>query len=163
MNRVLIVDFERCVGCRVCEGICAFTHYRTHSRGLSAITVTAFDEISTDVPVVCVQCEDAPCQAACPTKSIYRNESTGAYLVNRETCIGCRSCVFACPFGAMFFHEEEHVPIKCDLCSGEPECVRICPSEALRYEPLTRAMLEKRRETVSRLGEILGSALRGTT
>jgi Fe-S-cluster-containing hydrogenase component 2 len=154
MNKVLIVDFERCVGCRVCEEICAFHHYWTHSRGLSSVTIVAFDEISRDVPVVCVQCEDPACRAACPTGSIYRNEETGAYLVNRETCIGCRSCVFACPFGAMFFHDEDHVPIKCDLCDGNPECAEICPSNALRYEPLTESMLRKRRESLGKLADL---------
>jgi Fe-S-cluster-containing hydrogenase component 2 len=128
MEKVLFVDHERCVGCRVCEGVCSFHHYRTHRRGLSAIAVLAFDSLSRDVPVVCVQCEDPACQAACPTGSIYRDERTGAYLVNRETCIGCRSCVFACPFGAMFFDEEAGAPIKCDLCEGDPECVRVCPA-----------------------------------
>ena len=74
--------------------------------------------------------------------------------MNRETCIGCRSCVFACPFGAMFFHDEDHVPIKCDLCDGSPECAEICPSEALRYEPLTESMMRKRRESLGKLAEL---------
>lgn len=150
----LSVDALKCVGCRDCELVCSMKHYKTHSRGLAAISCIKFDEISRDVPVICQQCEKPACAAVCPVGTITRNRETGAMVIGFDLCIGCRMCISACPFGAIFWNEKEKKPVKCDLCDGEPECVQICPAAAVLYEEETKMELKKRRESISRIPEL---------
>ena len=94
----LSIDALKCVGCRDCELVCSMKHYKTHSRGLSAISCIKFDEISRDVPVVCQQCEKPACASVCPSGAITRNTETGAMVIDFSLCIGCRMCISACSF-----------------------------------------------------------------
>jgi Fe-S-cluster-containing hydrogenase component 2 len=55
--------------------------------------------------------------------------------LDEETCISCYKCVDACPFGAVFVHGDCEYPIKCDMCSGDPECVKACPKDAIKSIP----------------------------
>ncbi|MCD6323879.1 MAG: 4Fe-4S binding protein, partial [Desulfurococcales archaeon] len=57
---------------------------------------------------------------------------TNAWLINYGRCIGCRECAYACPFGAINLNMVA-MPIKCDLCGGDPECVKVCPHDALIF------------------------------
>jgi len=68
---------------------------------------------------------------ACPVGAIALNERTGAWVVDVEECIGCSDCVEACPYEAIFVHEELEVSLKCDLCGGGPECAAMCPTGAV--------------------------------
>jgi len=72
--------------------------------------------------------------------------------IDRELCISCFKCLEACPFGAIFAHPDCPGPIKCDLCGGDPECVKACPKEAIRMIP-EEALGETRR-----LGNLLSYA-----
>jgi Fe-S-cluster-containing dehydrogenase component len=82
---------------------------------------------------VCNQCEDAECLAACPTNAIHVDESTGAKVVDEEQCNGCKLCIEACPYTPprLRFDEEKNLCLKCDLCSGNPQCVVFCQEGAL--------------------------------
>jgi len=132
---------ERCTGCRVCELVCSAAHEGDFRPSASRIQVLSFDETVQDLPIVCHQCPDAPCVEACPSGALYRDEETGVILVNEEECLGCRSCVEACVVGldlvppeqklAIRFYENGQAPIKCDLCGGDPQCVKYCPTQAL--------------------------------
>ena len=155
MPKILIVDANKCVGCRDCELVCSAKHYQTFKSSLSGIALIKFDEISRDVPMVCQQCEKPACQAVCPVNAISLDEETAALIINYDLCIGCKACVSACPFGAIHFDDEEKRPIKCDLCDGDPECTKICPSEALKYEEADKASMAKRRESIEHLPELL--------
>jgi Fe-S-cluster-containing hydrogenase component 2 len=113
------------------------------------IQVVSFDMTVQDVPIVCQQCTDAPCMEACPQDAISRSPETTAVVVDKELCIQCGACVQACVIGldqiepeqklAIRLDEEEEMPLKCDLCEGEPQCVKFCPTEAL---VLTEAPVE---------------------
>jgi Fe-S-cluster-containing hydrogenase component 2 len=122
----------QCSGCRICELVCSFTHYKIFNPTLSRIRVTSQEHELIDFPVTCRQCADPPCHEVCPTKALSRNES-GANQIDREQCIGCGECVSACPFGAMYIPAGEKLPISCDLCGGDPQCVKYCPREVLFY------------------------------
>lgn len=86
----------------------------------------------------CQHCELAPCVTACPTRASYRDEKTGLVKIDYSKCIGCKSCVVACPYGARWIHPKTKYPEKCPgpLCSkiieqGEtPLCVAACPANA---------------------------------
>lgn len=85
--------------------------------------------------VSCHQCEDAPCANVCPTHAIRREH--GHIFVEQTRCIGCKSCMLACPFGAMnvVARSSRVQAIKCDLCwhrETGPACVEACPTSALQ-------------------------------
>ncbi|MDI6641838.1 MAG: 4Fe-4S dicluster domain-containing protein [Elusimicrobiota bacterium] len=152
--KLLFVEPKNCVGCRVCELICSFKHFSCFKRTLSAVAIIKYDEYSRDIPMVCQQCEDAPCANVCKVKAINKNSQTGAWEIDYTKCIGCKLCVSACPFGQVFFDDEGRdgrgIPVKCDLCSSEPKCVEICPSEALIYSEPDKALLSKRRFVIEK-------------
>ena len=129
----LKIEAEKCTGCRICENFCSFHHEKVIWPERARITVVTSNDTGPFFPIVCRQCKDAPCAAACPVQAISLEERTGAWVVDVEECIGCGSCVDACPYEAIFVDEQLGVALKCDLCGGEPECVAVCPSGAIEY------------------------------
>ena len=140
MKRVAVLP-SKCTGCRVCELVCSEAHEGTFQPSKARIQVVSFDVTVQDVPIVCQQCADAPCMEACPQDAISRNPDTTAVVVDRELCIQCGACVRACVIGldqiapeqklAIRLDEEEEMSLKCDLCDGDPQCVKFCPTGAL--------------------------------
>jgi len=135
-------DFpSQCSGCRMCELVCSFTHYKIFNPSLSRIRVITRESALIDFPVTCRQCSDPTCQEACPTQAISRDNQLGVNKIEKEQCIGCGECVSVCPFGAIAIPPGEGVPISCDLCGGDPQCVKYCPRGVLNLtseEGLTR-------------------------
>jgi Fe-S-cluster-containing dehydrogenase component len=128
---VMIIDLNKCVGCRACEQAC---NQRNHlPEGVSYIHVLAKGdgEDRWFLPVQCQHCQEAPCRSVCPASATYRHPS-GAVLVNTNACVGCKYCVVACPYGARIYDEHEGIANKCWLCldwvlgGGEPACVQSC-------------------------------------
>lgn len=148
MNRFIMADSEKCIGCRTCEVACMVSHQNDATPGAvtSRIRVVKGDTFTTAVG--CHQCEDAPCANVCPTQAIHR--TAGAWLVEQARCIGCKSCIVACPFGAMQVRlvEDRVQALKCDLCvhrEGGPACVEACPTHALRCIDPARLRAERLR------------------
>lgn len=139
LRKILVVNYDKCTGCQLCELACSFAHHKVFNIKLSRITIIRNPHNQLGVPVYCVQCEDALCKQVCPVSAIHKDAKTGAYIIDYDKCIGCRECVYVCPFGAMNLDLETGKPIKCDLCGGDPACVKICPTEALIYEVPTVA------------------------
>lgn len=81
----------------------------------------------------CRQCSSAPCAEACPEGSIRKNTLTGAWLVDPTACVGCGACAGACPFDAIFMVKGTAIPVKCDLCLGEPLCAEACVFGAIEF------------------------------
>jgi anaerobic carbon-monoxide dehydrogenase iron sulfur subunit len=150
-NKILKIDYEKCTGCRLCELVCAVKHDRVSNPIRSRIRVIKWESEGIYVPVSCQQCEDAPCVLGCPAKALSRNEDLGRVEVDYNKCIGCRTCVSVCPFGAMHFVAQDRKVIKCDLCDGDPQCVRFCDVEAVRFVDTRDLGLEKGREAARRL------------
>ena len=148
MNRFILTDPEKCIGCRTCEVACMMSHQSsaTPEAFTSRIRVVKGGTFTTAVG--CHQCEDAPCANVCPTGAIHR--AAGAWLVEQARCIGCKSCMVACPFGAMQVRvvEDRVQALKCDLCAhreGGPACVEACPTHALRCIDPARLRVERLR------------------
>ncbi|WFO75000.1 4Fe-4S dicluster domain-containing protein [Desulfurococcaceae archaeon MEX13E-LK6-19] len=131
---ILAVNYEKCTGCHLCELACSLVHEKVFTTTLSRITIITGPEKPVSIPVFCLQCKDAPCARVCPVNAIRYDEKIGAYLIDYNKCIGCKECVYACPFGAITLNKDG-MPIKCDLCGGDPECVKVCPHDAIIYGP----------------------------
>lgn len=146
MEKVLMIDFEKCTGCRQCELVCSVSHDGISNPSRSRINVVKWEAEGLYIPVSCQQCEDAPCMTVCPVKAISREKSLDYVKVDYDVCIGCRACVTACPFGAMSFNIMDKKVFKCDLCEGEPICVRFCEVKALEYVDADQLNMSKKRE-----------------
>jgi Fe-S-cluster-containing dehydrogenase component len=88
--------------------------------------------------------------SACPVKASARDESLGRITVDYDLCIGCRTCVSVCPFGAMSFDVVDRRVIKCDLCDGDPQCVRFCEVKAVEFLDADRVSASKRKDAAQR-------------
>lgn len=145
-NKFVIADPRKCVGCKACMAACLVKHFVPGDVPIARLNVVQVDEDKT-APILCHHCENAPCAAACPTKALYQDGDRVAVRIDR--CIGCRSCVIACPYGAVDVVERydssklgeltvgvapKAAVVKCDRCydrPGGPACVEACTSFAL--------------------------------
>ncbi|MEC5317631.1 4Fe-4S dicluster domain-containing protein [Brenneria populi subsp. brevivirga] len=97
MNRFVIAEPKRCIGCNTCMAACTQAHRRqglqTHPR------LTVERDLAGTAPVLCRHCEDAPCAKVCPVNAITHRDR--AVALDENTCIGCKLCAIACPFGAI--------------------------------------------------------------
>jgi carbon-monoxide dehydrogenase iron sulfur subunit len=135
MSKILTAIPELCSGCSICELVCAIKHFGVNNPKKSAIRVLiTYPHPVMRMPIVCSQCKVAPCAKICPTDALRWND--GVVHLDEENCTSCYKCVEACPFGAIYAHEDCDLPIKCDMCGGDPECVKKCPKGALRLIPV---------------------------
>lgn len=131
MRRFIKCDVEICTGCGCCALSCSGVHFKKFSYFLSAIRIDSIDEKNLKIRV-CQMCVNAPCAEACLSGAIEKYE--GLVRINVEKCIGCGKCVNECPFDAIFLISGIKKAFKCDLCGGEPECIKACMHKALRLE-----------------------------
>ena len=150
MNGYVQGDPMLCIGCRTCMIACVVAH---EGKRIFEIDPDGYDfhpklsvvkTWNVSVPVQCKHCENPACISVCRSEAISRQD--GKVAVDRDKCIGCKSCAEACPFGAIQMvtlgfsganadGSPKVVANKCDLCPNEtrgPSCVRVCPTECLR-------------------------------
>jgi anaerobic carbon-monoxide dehydrogenase iron sulfur subunit len=150
MEKILKVDYQKCTGCRLCELVCSVTHDGISNPTRSRVRVVKWEEIGVYVPMICQQCENAPCQAVCPVGAIKRDLDADFLDVDYHICIGCRSCVSACPFGAMNYNKMDKRVFKCDLCAGQPQCVQCCEVKAIDFIAAEDSSDSKKKEAAAR-------------
>lgn len=124
----LEINAYRCWGCKTCVETCR----RTFGGESPRINVLVRDR-SARIPLTCLHCGDPACEAACKFGSIARNGTTGAVEIDREKCTSCKACLAACPFGNIIWDKKTERTVKCDLCDGDPECAKTCPSKTLLF------------------------------
>ena len=137
---VKVLDQTRCIGCHACTTACKSENQvplgvtRTY---VKSVDVGHFPEARRAFQVTrCNMCEDAPCVDACPTRAMYRR-SDGIVDFDKSVCIGCKACIAACPYDAIFINPEDRSAEKCNFCAHrldmglEPACVVVCPTEAI--------------------------------
>lgn len=164
MNRFVITDPHACIGCRTCEVACSLAHpdaedgvaggtggFAPDSHfGASFHFYPRIKTVTTKYvssTVQCRHCDDAPCVNVCPTHALVYDG--GSVQLVSANCIGCKTCVIACPFGAMSMvskpastsvgngfkvRSNQTYAHKCDLCAGietGPSCITACPTKAL--------------------------------
>ncbi|MCJ7775535.1 MAG: 4Fe-4S dicluster domain-containing protein [Desulfobulbaceae bacterium] len=151
MAKTLYIDYQKCTGCRLCELVCAVFHDGISNPARSRIKVMKWEAEGLYIPMSCQQCQDAPCLNVCPVKAISRDEELGRVFVDYDVCIGCRSCVAVCPFGAMNFNIKDKQVFKCDLCDGDPQCVRFCEVGAIDFLEMDDVSIYKKRDAATRI------------
>jgi len=131
--KYLFAERQNCTGCRACEYACSSYHEGLVRPAASRIHVRKYRGI-VDVPVICHHCDDAPCIAACPTNppAIQKDPDTNGITLNSKACLGskCLKCQEACPSEFIRVHPDTGKPLMCDLCGGDPECVKACAEQA---------------------------------
>jgi len=118
-------NYENCSGCRRCEIVCSLSHEGKIWPEASRIRVFMLVP-GIEIPHLCTQCHDYPCVEACPVGALSISKETGAVLVDKEKCTACGKCIEACPGKIPFIHPTENYAVICDLCGGDPECVKVC-------------------------------------
>jgi carbon-monoxide dehydrogenase iron sulfur subunit len=156
---ILTVDVEKCTGCRTCEIVCSLKNYGecNPSRARISVVRDERDGLISTIPVVCQQCVEPLCLQLCPAQALTRNAETNAVVVSADKCIGCRTCVQVCPYGAPFVDPRSGVSQKCDLCGGQPTCSTWCPNDALQFVSADEEALRRRRTGVTKYLELLQS------
>ena len=144
-GKVLVIDEEKCNGCMLCVIACSIAHTGTIDLDRSHITVWRTED-GPYVPLTCHHCETPSCAEACPTKACHQDLVSRRVLIDDSKCIGCRTCVVACPFGHAHYDRVARVSSKCDYCDGQPECVLVCPTGAIRYVYSDESSGHRRRE-----------------
>ena len=125
------IDMAKCSGCRRCEVNCSFFRTGSVGRAKARVKVVKIEEIGLDYPVSCRQCRERYC-LKCPESAIEIG-SFGQVIVSPTLCISCGTCEKLCPIGAIELVGD--IPFVCDLCGGDPRCVKQCTLGAIVFEP----------------------------
>ncbi|MBA3564165.1 MAG: 4Fe-4S dicluster domain-containing protein [Gammaproteobacteria bacterium] len=163
----LVIDLDTCVGCHACAVACKEWNAGGHSAPLTDEnpygadpTGVWFNRVhsyevtggecgrTVNFPRSCLHCDEPACVTVCPTGASYKRAEDGIVLVNPDTCIGCKLCSWACPYGAREFDDDDGIMKKCTLCIDRiynehlaenervPACVAVCPTSARYYGDL---------------------------
>lgn len=140
MRYGFIIDQRKCIGCHACTVACkqengvALGNFRTWVKYTEK---GAFPHVTRNFLVErCNHCDDAPCVNICPVTALWRRED-GIVDFSGDRCIGCKSCMAACPYDAIYIDPDTHTVGKCNYCSHrvdvglQPACVNVCPVEAI--------------------------------
>jgi len=135
-----VIDHTRCIGCHACTTACKSENVvpigvtRTY---VKHVDVGVFPQVRRAHQVTrCNQCAHAPCVTACPTTAMFKR-ADGIVDFDKSICIGCKACMAACPYDAIFINPEDHSAEKCNFCAHridvglEPACVVVCPTQAI--------------------------------
>ncbi len=142
------LNMDLCCGCRSCAAACGYGHHVQYLLPHSRIGSDA------ELPLHCVHCDQPACAAACPNEAMKQMED-GVVLRSHIKCVGCLSCVLACPFGVIPTDLKRFIVPKCDLCvdrlaEGEqPRCVRSCTSGALTFEDISKQVADPAKKLAS--------------
>ncbi|MEM1671135.1 MAG: 4Fe-4S dicluster domain-containing protein [Archaeoglobaceae archaeon] len=173
----MVVDVNKCIGCGKCVIACKTENHVPMEMPISRTWIEGYLDgkkvvMNTNenpflnakakkgfyVPKLCNHCANAPCVNVCPVYARFHTKE-GIVLVDKETCIGCKYCLIACPYGATFVHPEEKVTDKCTFCYHRlrkgllPACVVVCPTGARTFGALEEGsrvyeLIKKSRTTV---------------
>ncbi len=157
-----LLDSDSCIGCHACTVACKSEHdvpLGVNRTWVKYIESGEFPNSARHFSVMrCNQCDDAPCMTICPTTALFR-ASNGVVDFDDSRCIGCKGCMNACPYDAIYINPETNTANKCNFCNHrievglEPSCVVVCPTQAIKVvdfdDPTNEATRIIGREDVS--------------
>ena len=157
MGKVLVIDVSKCNGCYCCQIACKDEHVgndwspyakpqpdtghfwlkiEERERGITPKVRVIY------IPRLCMHCDNPPCIPACPIKAITKR-GDGVVLIDPAKCNGCKECLDACPYNAIYFNNELNIAQKCTMCAhlldgkdslvNIPRCVEVCPHDAIIF------------------------------
>jgi carbon-monoxide dehydrogenase iron sulfur subunit len=130
-RKFVSVDPSKCIGCGICEYACTTEKGEGNWNPIrSRIRVVRMAPVF-NFALTCRGCVDARCVKACPERAITQSEINSLLIIDDQKCKGCDWCVQACPHGGITIHAETGKAIACNLCEGDPQCIKVCPEEAL--------------------------------
>lgn len=147
MAKRVYLNLDLCCGCKSCAAACAYGHQVQANLSHSKLD-------KAELPLHCMHCETPACAAACPNEAMQKQED-GMVLRSHFKCVGCKSCVLACPFGVIQTDLTKHIVAKCDLCNdllaqGQvPRCVQTCTSGALSFEEIDTQVKDDKKQLIS--------------
>lgn len=140
-----IFDLTKCIGCRSCYVACKAenrTPLRTDWRYVVEREHGAYPNVKREfISLACNHCDQPACLKSCPVNAITKRASDGVVLFDQDKCIGCRYCVFACPYGAPRIDTATNKVTKCTMCVHRldaglrPACEATCPTGAITFVP----------------------------
>ncbi len=140
MQYGFIIDNRKCIGCHACTVACKSEHdvpVGVNRTWVKQVEKGTFPDTRRLFSVMrCNHCTDAPCVTICPTQALFRRED-GIVDFNNDRCIGCKACMQACPYDALYIDPGSHTAAKCNYCAHridiglEPACVNVCPEQAI--------------------------------
>ena len=137
-------DGDNCIGCQACEIHCKSNKDLGPGPALGKI-ITVGPVMVGSLPrqrhvfMPCLHCEDALCLAACPSGAVQRRAGDGIVFIEPSLCLGCKSCIIACPWGAAQWNPATRKAVKCDYCKDrldqglQPACVTKCVTGCLSF------------------------------
>lgn len=146
----LIYDSTLCNWCKICTLACSSAHAseNTIDPKSSRIRIRFNKKRTLSVAEVCVQCEEAPCIDVCPVNALSKDR-LGRIVVDNSLCTRCESCVKTCPYHGIALVKNNI--IVCDLCEGDPLCVKWCPTKAISYIEFSGENIERIKELRSKM------------
>lgn len=146
----MVIRQDRCIDCERCKEACVKTNnvpeYGYRTTILEREIPIGPDEFQREfMPVLCNHCNQPPCVRVCPTKATYKDKKTGIVMMEYKKCIGCKTCMAACPYNARYFNEEKRAIDKCNFCfdtrlsKGEKltACAAACPADVRIFGDLS--------------------------
>ena len=162
-----LIDQDTCIGCHACTTACKQEHdvpIGVNRTWVKYIEKGVFPDSRRFYSVNrCNHCEDAPCVSICPTTALF-SRSDGIVDFDDSRCIGCKSCMNACPYDALYINPDTQTAHKCNFCAHrvevglEPSCVIVCPTQSIiagdLHDPTSRiAVMLGRHDTKVRAPE----------
>ena len=140
MKYGFVIDNRKCIGCHACTVACKSEHdvpIGVNRTWVKQVEKGEFPNSKRVFSVLrCNHCTDAPCVEICPVTALFIR-ADGIVDFNNDRCIGCKSCMQACPYDALYIDPDTHTAAKCNYCAHrieiglEPACVNVCPEHAI--------------------------------
>lgn len=152
MQYGFVLDHDRCIGCHACTVACKAENDVPVGDFRTWVKYTeqgVFPDVRRSFAVLrCNHCSNAPCVTICPVNALEKR-GDGIVDIDRDACIGCRACMQACPYDAIYLNDDQGAVEKCHFCAHrieqglEPACVIVCPENAIIpgdvHDPNSRA------------------------
>ena len=158
----MVIRQDNCIDCERCIEACGATNhvpeYGYRTRILEQVHPESADRRIEFIPVLCNQCNNPACVRACPTKATYKDQRNGIVMVDKQKCIGCKTCMAACPNNGRYYNEETKSVDKCDFCFDTrlskggtlTACAEACPAKVRIFGDLS----DQRSEVYKRVHNI---------